>query len=318
MKKEYSAYNETKGSTRKKVGSIVHSIIALSLFAYLVVSLSISAKVSNDRICNGIRIDVRDTTAYKFVRSSEIARELGDLVSNAKGQRIIDINTDSIEAVLNSIDKIEKASVVRLSDGYILITVDPMHPVMRVFDKNGSYYVNQAGKRISANARYHIDVPVVMGDFSGSTFQAIDVLPLIEYISRDSLWNSIVSVIKVDSPTDVLLVPIIKGHLINFGAPDNFRDKFDRLRRMYTDVLPVKGWEHYDTISVKWGGQVVATRRKKKAESPIVIIEEDEAADDLETMLTVEGSAPGQSLPSKSIKNGDRTIPNFKRIQHNN
>lgn len=290
--------NENERSTRKRAGNIVHAIIALALLAYLVVSLSISANISHDRTCKGIRIDVRDTTSYKFVRPSEIARELGDLITTAKGKKIIDINTDSIETVLNSIDKIEKANVVRLSDGYVLISVDPMRPVMRVFDSDSSYYVNQAGKRISANARYHVDVPVVTGNFTDSSFQAIDLLPLLNYIAKDSLWNSVVSVVKVDSPNDVLLVPVIKGHLVNFGTPDNFKSKFDRLRRMYTEVLPIKGWEHYDTISVKWGGQVVATRRKKKVDSPLRIIEEEEEVDDLETMLASEGSAPGQSLPS--------------------
>ncbi|MCH5318269.1 MAG: hypothetical protein J1E38_01000 [Paramuribaculum sp.] len=306
--KEQNKENNGKGNRNSKFGNFLHAIIALSLIAYLVVALSLSADIRSNRICRGIKIDVRDTTSLKFVKSTEIAKELGSLVAQSKGSRILDINTDSIERVLNGIDKIEKASVVRLSDGYILITVDPMHPVMRVFDGADSYYINQQGKRISADARYHVDVPVVIGHFTDSTFQAIDLMPLVDYISADSLWNSVVSVIKVDSPTDVLLVPIIKGHVINFGSPDRFKDKFSRLRRMYSNVLPVKGWEHYDTISVKWAGQVVATRRHKKVDVPLRIIEEDEDSVDVGTMLADEGVAPGQSLAGRKA-NSEKPIP---------
>lgn len=32
---------------------------------------------------------------------------------------------------------------------------------------------------------------------------------------------------------------------------------------MYRKVMPYKGWEAYDTISLKFEGQVVATRRDK-------------------------------------------------------
>ncbi len=54
--------------------------------------------------------------------------------------------------------------------------------------------------------------------------------------------------IKIDSPTDVMLVPIIRGQIINFGTPDNFDNKFRRLRRTYTESTSGKRMEqlrHY-------------------------------------------------------------------------
>ena len=92
-----------------------------------------------------------------------------------------------------------------------------------------------------------------------------------------------------------MLVPIIRGQIINFGTPDNFDNKFRRLRRMYTEVLPVKGWNNYDTISVKWSGQIVATRRHKQLSRPAVEVEEVDEADDIGTMLAADGIAPRHS-----------------------
>lgn len=278
---------------KKRYGSFLHAGIAFCLVAYLIIALSISANVSHNRVCNGIRVDIVDTTDIKFIRPDDIIYELGSLITDAKGKKILDINTDSIECYLNTLDKIENSSVVRLTDGYILITVSPMKPVMRVFDGKDSYYLNSSGKRISAEARYHVDVPIVVGHFPDSSFSAIALLPLVEYISSDSLWNALITSIKVDSPSDIILIPNIKGHVINFGAPNNIANKFSRINRMYNNVMPVKGWEHYDTISVKWDSQVVATRRNKKIVNPLPVVEEDDESDNIETMLIDEEVTPG-------------------------
>ncbi len=64
------------------------------------------------------------------------------------------------------------------------------------------------------------------------------MLPLLSYISNDSVWNSYISMIKVKSPTDIILVPVIREHVINIGAPEGFDDKFERLKRFYREVLP--------------------------------------------------------------------------------
>lgn len=286
MKKEQDKSNNRNHRRSASWRNILHAVVALCLLAYLVVALSLAANVRNDRICDGIRISVRDTTSLKFVKPSEIARELGHFTDSVKGMKMIDIDTDSIERALNAIDKIERASVVRLSDGFILVTVDPMHPVLRVFDNSSSYYINRDGKRISADARYHVDVPVIQGHFPDSgKLQPDDLLPLLDYIAADSLWNSLVSMVKVDSPSDIIIVPIIRGHVVNLGTLTDFPGKFSRLKRMYTDVLPVKGWDHYDTISVKWGGQVVATRRNKRMPRAISLVEEEDETFDEGTML---------------------------------
>lgn len=288
-----------------------HCLTAIVLLAYLVTALCLSSEAESERRCTGLRIAVNDTTSMKFVTAGELARELGNIPSTAKGMRLLDIDTDSIERILSRIDKIESVQAVRLSDGYVLVTVDPMRPVARVFDGDKSYYINREGKRISADARYHIDVPVIQGRIDDTRSMARDLLPLIDYIAADSLWNSLVSMIKIDSPTDVMLVPIIRGQIINFGSPDNFDNKFGRLRRMYTEVLPVKGWNNYDTISVKWSGQIVATRRHKQLSRPAVEVEEIDEADDIGTMLAADGIAPGTALPGQKPRQ-EKPIPASK------
>lgn len=267
----------------KRLLPIIASVL---LTIYLVIALSMTYRSSGAQPCAGMQIVVRDSIARGFVTSAELARELGDLPDRVKKMRLRDINTDSIEQLLTDIDKIERSCVTVLTDGRILITVDPMEPVARVFDADGSsYYINRAGKRIGATARYHLDVPVVMGNFGkDTTFTPRNVIPLIDWLDQHPVWNKLVTAIKVDSPRDILIVPIVRGHLVNLGSLDNLDSKFSRLGVMYRKVLPARGWETYDTISLKWGGQAVATRRRKDLKRP-VRIEEFEEEVDLNTML---------------------------------
>lgn len=273
---------------------LIAPIAVVAMAAYLFVALSFTSRNAAEQLCSGLHIVVRDSTEHPFVSAVELSHELGNLPERLSGMKLAQVNTDSIEDIFKGIDKIEKVKVVTLTDGYILVDVNPMEPVARVFPKTGkSYYINRSGKRIIASPRYHIDVPVIHGKFSDSdtSFSAIKILPLLDWLDAHPGWNSLVSAIKADSPTDIIIVPVIRGHVVNLGTPDAFDSKFARLKRFYEEVMPVKGWDMYDTVSVKWGGQAVATRRVKRLPAPPAIIEIEEEVD-TNTMIGVNKPRP--------------------------
>lgn len=271
------------------------------LFVYLVVALTLTATESDTDLCRGVNITVNnsDSAGKQFVSAEELAHEIGDLPQKAKKMTLASINTQDIRRTLLSLDKVEDVQVLRLTDGTIDITAQPIVPVMRVFDNGKSYYINKDGKRVSANARYHKDVPIVEGHFdpADTVFTPQSLLPLINYISSDSIWNAFISMVKVKSPNDIILVPVIREHVINIGTPDNFDDKFSRLKKFYTEVLPRQGWEKYDTLTLKWRGQLVASKRKRHSAPVESIKYEDEDAVDTGTMLAGDNVAPGQTKP---------------------
>ena len=232
----------------------------LIVVAYLAVMAYVCSDLRGRRLCNGIEIVVVDSLEQKFVPVAELRNELGRLPSIAEKTPLDRINPDSLQRMLSVIDKIENARVERLTNGVIRITVEPMRPVARVFDGSHSYYINKDGKKISAEARYFVDVPVIQGHFTDSAFTPLTLLPLMDYVASSERWSKVVSLIKADSPRDVLLIPAMKGLVFNLGEPADFPSKFDRLDRMVSEVIPRKGWGYYDTISVKWAGQIVATR----------------------------------------------------------
>lgn len=290
--------------------SWVYTALTLVVVCYLVVIYAVGNMRNASRMCTGVTVTVHDTAQYRFVTPQELARELGRFPLIATRMPVDRINIDSLEQVLEKFDKIERVSVNIMTDGRVLIDVHPMKPVARIFPADGSdsYYINRTGKRITADARYHMDVPVVTGVF-GKNMPVCSIIPLLDALAGDSLMCRLVSMIKVDSPTDIILVPPMRGHVINLGDTLNYADKFRRLTAMYTRVMKVRGWDMYDTISVKWPGQVVATRRDKMLAAPEMVVETVNAEEvNAETMTAGPDVAPGQALPGIPAKN-DKLVP---------
>lgn len=266
----------------------IYAALTVLLLIYLVCATLCSNAYSGSRLCTGVLITVHDTADLKFVTPDGFANELGDLPVRSVHIPLSSINLDSLEKALNALDNTEKVNVTILSNGKLHIDVYPMRPVARIFNTadGTSFYINNTGKRISANAQYHLDVPVAVGNFSNPAFPPTAVLPLVRFLSADSVWNAYVTMIEVRSPSDIFIIPDIVGHVVNVGDTLDLPVKFDRLKKFYTNVMPVKGWEAYDTISLKWGGRVVAHRRGATPKVEVIVPETGNYEDaDLSSIL---------------------------------
>lgn len=286
-------------------------IFSLLLAAYLAVALTVAASEGDDMVCSDVKIHVEPTAgADGFVTVDEITAELDSFPAKARGTALSSINTQAMRRSLLSLDKLEDASVVRYTDGTIHIWVKPIVPVARVFDGADSYYVNRTGKRVQASARFRKSVPLIRGHFdpADSAFTPLSLLPLIDYIAADSVWNTYITMIEVKDSQNIILVPTIRNHVINIGSTKGLDNKFQRLQTFYSRVLYSQGWEKYDTLSLKWDGQLVATKRHRRgADMPVSSFDDDEAVS-VDAMLVGDSVAPGQSIPGMKA-HSEKPIP---------
>ncbi len=266
---------------------ILACILALLLVAYLCFALPVTATMASEDTFAGCRISVADSLNTRFVTQAEVSHECDDIMQWITTRRHKDVDLNMLESKLRASDRIEHVNVALLNNGTLAIDVVPMLPVARVFDESGSYYINAEGKRISADPRYHVDVPVVVGRFC-DRYPPARLLPLLSHIAANPVLDALVSTVKQEADGNILIIPTIRGHVINFGDTSLVDNKFDRLRRFYRKVMPVRGWETYDTLAVKWRGQIVATRRDKTLPATSMPVENEDYndIDDTDTMLT--------------------------------
>ena len=267
--------------------TIITCILSILLVGYLCFALHATAKMAANDTFTGCKINIADSVNTGFISQADISRECGDIMQWISTKKRSELNLNELESSLRASDKVQKVNVNILNNGTLAIDVVPMVPVARVFDGDSSYYINASGKRISADPRYHIDVPVVVGSFS-ERYNPVRLLPMLDYIAAHPELDALVSTVKQSRSGDIFIVPTIRGHLVNFGDTTLVADKFNRLRQFYREVMPIRGWETYDTISVKWRGQIVATRRNKELPNTSLAsnIEEFEDIDDAETIIS--------------------------------
>ena len=248
---------------------------------------------SQGEVCSRIDVEIINADSTSFVTPQGVLDELKGQGIKLVGKRMGSIDASEIEEALKLSPYLESADIVKCQDGRLLIRVSQLVPIFRVFDGESSYYVNRAGKHMSANMYYHSDVPVVQGHFTRK-YPATRLLPLIRYVESDSLLHSLVAMYSVKDTNNIIIVPNISGHVVNIGNAQGFENKFAKLRLFYDQVMPKRGWNTYDTISVKWSHQVVATRRVKAVQQ---VIEED--PEDDEQFPDIETLTPGSAATAK-------------------
>lgn len=242
---------------------ILKWLILLALLSYIAIASMWAIDYAEQQTLDDIVINIDKNSPTKFVTKEGVVQKLGKTADKIKHTPIAELNIEKLERQLSQDNSFENVECYITSDNKLQIDIVPMIPEIRVFSPDGkSYYINKDGKRIDTGNEFFMDVPVVTGNFD-QKFPAKNILPVTRHIATDDYLKNLITMIEVKSATNILLYPCIKGQVINIGDTTELTKKFDNLTLFYRKVMNHKGWETYDTISVKFRNQIVATRRDK-------------------------------------------------------
>lgn len=249
--------------------------LLVALLAYIIAIFVWGRAEAARHVCKDIEVVIDGKSNVISISAKNVIDVLKEYPGKIIGQPLNAINTYEIADFLRKFNSFESVDCILTTKGNLKVRVVPMIPAIRVFDGQQSYYVNKDGKTMAAIPGFHVDVPVVTGHFSNS-FRPESILPVVNFISNDSLLNNMVGMIEAKDRENIILVPRIKGHVINIGDTTRLEEKRAAILTAYKEILPYKGWETYDTLSVKFKGQIVATRHDKTPLFPLPELEEDE------------------------------------------
>lgn len=250
--------------------TIIGWVILVLLMAYVVFTAIWAHAEAAKNSCHGIDIQIVKGFAADSVTHKGVMAEINRYPYKIVGEQIPAIDTRKLEQYLKKFPQFEDVVCNFSTTGRLNVKVTPMVPELRVFEDSASYYINKDGKRMTSKASFFVDVPVASGKFNDN-FHPKDILPVVRFVARDPVLNRLVGMIHAEDDDNIILIPRIHGHVINFGDTNRLEDKKKALVAVYRKVLPYKGWEEYDTISVKFQGQVVATKRNKNSRLPQIM-----------------------------------------------
>lgn len=280
-------------------GTIFKWVLLVLLVAYCAAVTVWASGEASRHVVTGIDIVVEGDAMMDSVIRHGVLQELQHYPKRIVGAQMSSVNTSDVERYLSEPGNLERVNCMMSSGGRLKIDIVPLIPVMRVFDGDRSYYVNKDGRKIDSRAEFYADVPVVKGRFT-KKFRPEEVIPLVRFVNRDETMRELTGMIVARDRNNLMVVPRLLGHVVNFGDTSDLSSKARSLELFYRKVMPYKGWEEYDTISVKYRGQIVATRRDKSRVS-----HQEELADDLDPEeLTLTELAPEavQNAPQEATR----------------
>ena len=210
--------------------------------------------------CSEVQIQV-DTEGDLFFTNAEMVEEMiFSKVDTLIGKAFKDINIYLLEEFVNEHPNIKKAELYLTLDGTLSIDVKQREPLVRVFEGNESYYLDEEMNHFALSDQYSARVLQVYWDeITQSRIAILD--PLIDLIDSDKFLKAQITSIVFDENNEIVLYPRVGGHKIIFGQAEDFRNKFEKLKIFYRKGLQKVGWYRYSMINLNYHNQIVCTKK---------------------------------------------------------
>ena len=209
--------------------------------------------------CSKVQIQVDTDGDLFFINNEMIENMIFSKVDSLIGKAYEDINIYLLEEFVNEHPNIKKAELYLTLDGVLSVDVKQREPLVRVFEGNESYYLDEEMNHFALSDQYSARVLQVYWDeITESRIAILD--PLIDLIDSDKFLKAQITAIAFDENNEIILYPRVGGHKIILGKED-FRNKFEKLKVFYRQGLGKVGWDRYSMVNLKYHNQVVCTKR---------------------------------------------------------
>lgn len=261
---------------------VKHIVLWSLVVIYVAATVSFVADRQSRLVCGQIEVRIVDSLQNGFVSEKNILALLEKRGVGLIGKNFKLINLQAVESVIENYPPVEKADIFKTVSGKLMIEIKQRNPILRVIDANNeSYYIDDKGFIMKLNGNYTSRVIIANG-YIKSNFQLskktnvldlgkkaggkrvimAELYKLAQFITDHKFWNAQVQQIFVNASGDFELIPRVGSHIILFGDGQDCENKFDNLMSLYQNGLPATGWNKYETINLKYKGQVICTKRE--------------------------------------------------------
>jgi len=227
-------------------------MLALVTFLY-----SFSLKRNESRQTKKVSVEFVNNSALYI--SHEAVNKL--LIEN--GQQLKTIGQDklvlnTLENLLNKHDMIQQSEVFVSIDGVVKAVVFQRTPIARVFNNDGSFYIDSKGSRMPLSAMQTARLPIVVGEIDQENEKQIyEVLWL---IYNDDFLKKNITGIEILPSGSLRMTNRNYDYEIEFGKTIEIQRKFDNYKAFFQKAVRDTLIEQYKVINLKFTQQVVCTK----------------------------------------------------------
>ncbi|MBC7409833.1 MAG: FtsQ-type POTRA domain-containing protein [Arcicella sp.] len=239
--------------------------IWFAVLAGISVSLVIFAEnIHRLQKCKKINILINGNNENRLTTSQEIYSLIApNVVESPEGKPFDRINFKKIENSVRTNRLVKNCQVHRDLSGELAVDIEEYTPIARIVSNNKlNSYVTDTGELIGISPHYTVRALLLSGNYfelnhSLKGKKNKPILDLVKAINEDVFWKAQITQLIIEKDGGITLIPEIGNNQIEFGMGIEIDAKFKKLKILYKEILPSKGWDKYKKISVKYRNQIV-------------------------------------------------------------
>ncbi|WP_188048769.1 cell division protein FtsQ/DivIB [Flavobacterium sp. GP15] len=193
-----------------------------------------------------------------FIKQETVNKLLIENNSAVTSIEKVNLDLNKLEKNLNSHQMIEKSDVFVSIDGVLKAVVKQKTPVSRVFDSNGSFYIDYEGDRMPLSSNFTARVPLVSGEINKNNNE--DLAELFRVIFDDSFLKKNIIGIQIMPNGSLIMLNRNFNYQIDFGNLNNVERKFKNYKAFFQKAVLDSSLYKYKKIDLRFTEQVVCTK----------------------------------------------------------
>ena len=224
-------------------------------------------KQHSRKLCKAIEVNINNQYQNYFINESDVIEIITDRGSRKiVGEPYDALNLKQMEALLREDKFVEDAQVYKDLTGNLIITIDQSRPIARLMSKKMSdRYISEKGDVLPLSKRFTPRVVLIDGAFADNpklyqlyeTETGRQVMELLKFIEKDKFWKAQIAQMRIDKKGNIKMYTQVSKQVVDFGKPEDIEEKFRKLKIFYKKILPAKGWNSYNSVSVKYKNQII-------------------------------------------------------------
>lgn len=255
----------------KTLRYILLAVCGVALASCIVVAVIAGSRSRKAVTCTGLKVAVLDSMQNSFVSGADIRSYLDKEYGQYVGMAADSIDLTRIEDIIDGRSAVLKSQAYVTRDGVLHVDVTQRKPVVRFQKSDGGFYADADGYIFPLQRTYASHVQIIDGHIplaANSGYKGAiedpkekewfrNMMNVVNYIEKSRTWRDKIVQISVDAKKDLILIPREGNEMFLFGQPTDIEDKFRKMEKYYTHIIPAKGEGHYRTVDLKYKGQIV-------------------------------------------------------------
>ena len=233
------------------------NIRLLLMFVLVIFLFSFTSKRNENRkLKKSVILFVGNTEP--FVKQETVNKLLIENNEGVSSIQKVNLDLNKLEKNLNAQEMIEKSDVYVSIDGVLKAVVRQKTPIARIFDNEGSFYIDYEGNRMPLSTNFTARVPLVSGGINKNNNE--DLAQLLRIIHDDPFLKKNIIGIEIMPNGSLKMHNRNFDFQIDFGKLINMERKFKNYKAFFQKAVLDSSLYKYKKIDLRFTEQVVCTK----------------------------------------------------------